>query len=466
MVITAIFTHIYIIPYFHDSNITNLQPNKEINIIDHMMYETIIIGAGAAGLFCAAHMTDKSKRVIVLEGSNRPGLKLLVSSSGQCNFTHGGSMEDYLDKYGQNGRKIRKVLNTYTNQDVIEFFEKAGLKTWEREDGKVFPASKKAQDVLDVLMEKIKANGVEMRYGAKVLGLREITEGNEDKPRWQVQLENGESIEADNVVVATGGITYPKTGSDGSMFQVLENLGGVKINKPGAALAPIFVEGYGFTGISGVSIGGCVISKIQEKVKKKDRVDDYKEDLLFTHKNLSGPLILNYSRYLNNGDKFKIDFLPEGFHSGDHLPYKGCRKNILNLLGEETGLPKAFLELVAKRAAERFLKASGEQVDCQLEKLLAEKAASLPGNFLKQVEELIRGYQFTVSGKGALDVAMVTAGGVPMGEVSPGTMELKKHPGLHLAGEILDVDGNTGGYNIQFAFSSSYIAAQHILQLP
>ena len=437
-----------------------------------MMYDAIIIGAGAAGLFCAAHIKNTNKRVIILEGSNRPGLKLLVSGGGQCNFTHGGSMEEYLDKYGQKGRKIRKVLNTYTNQDVVDFFQQAGLKTWEREDGKVFPASKKAEDVLNVLIDKIHENNVELRKNSKVRGLKE----NPDEGCWTVLVEAGangasgtsgatdhaadkvETLKAKNIVVATGGITYPKTGSDGAMFQVLKELGNVKITQPVPALSPIFVEGYPFTEISGVSIKGVCISKVQEGVKKKDKVEDYQEDILFTHKNLSGPVILNYSRYLTNGDKFKIDFLPEGFASGEHLSYKGCKKTLLNLLVDETGLPKAFLELVSKEAANRGGLSHRE--------LLAEKGASLPGNFVKTVEGLLRGWEFTVSGKGGLDVAMVTAGGVDMSQVSPATMESKKHPGLHFAGEILDVDGNTGGYNIQFAFSSSYIAAQHILQLP
>lgn len=445
------------------------------------MYEGIIIGAGAAGLFCAAHMTDRNKRVIVLEGSNRPGLKLLVSGSGQCNFTHGGNMEDYLDKYGKNGRKIRKILNTYTNQDVIDFFEKAGLMTWEREDGKVFPASKKSRDVLDILLKKIKNNNIEIRCGAKVTDIFEISQkvledegisgqpeqpksstmnnqNGAEKPVWKVKLASGEILEAHNLVVATGGITYPKTGSDGTMFNLIENLRNIEITKPIPALVPIFVEGYPFKEISGVSISGCVINKEQEQVKKKDRVESYRDDLLFTHKNLSGPAVLNYSRYLGNGDKFTIDFLPEGFRSGEHLPYKGCKKNVLNLLGEETSLPKAFLEIVIREAV--------RMENRQLEQVLAEKAASLPGNLVKTVESLLRRWEFTVSGKGGLDVAMVTAGGVMVNQISPSTMESKKHPGLHFAGEILDVDGNTGGYNIQFAFSSSYIAAQHILQLP
>ena len=421
-----------------------------------MIYNTIIIGAGASGLFCAAHMTDKNKRVLLLEASNKPGLKLLVSGGGQCNFTHGGSMEDYLDKYGLNGRKIRKIINTFTNKDTVEYFQAHGLKTWEREDGKVFPASKTSKDIVDLLLNEIKHNNVEIKLNTKVMDLRECDFSNDHI--WEVTLDNRQVIKAKNIVVTTGGITYPKTGSDGSMFEILKKLGNVNMVKPRAALVPIFVEAYPFGDISGVSIKGASVSKIQENVKKKDRVPPYKEDILFTHKNLSGPLILNYSRYLDNGDKIELDFLPGGFNSGEHLPYKGCKKNILNLLMDETGLPKAFLEIVIENAC----RVGGWKI----ENMEREKSASLPGNFVKTVEELIHRWTFTVSGKGALDVAMVTAGGVSISQISPATMESKKHLGLHFAGEVLDVDGNTGGYNIQFAFSSSYIAAQHILQLP
>lgn len=433
-----------------------------------MMYDAIIIGAGTAGLFCAAHMTDKNKRVLLLDASKKPGLKLLVSGGGQCNFTHSGSIEDYLDKYGQNGRKIRKILNTFTNNDAIRFFQEQGLKIWEREDGKVFPASKKACDIVNTLLNKIKFNGVDIKLDAKVANLKSITESDTRESVngeellknhiWQVVLENGQVFKSRNIIVATGGITYPKTGSDGAMFEILEKLGDVDIVKPRPALVPIFVESYPFSEISGISIRQVSIKKIQENVKRKDRIESYKDDILFTHKNLSGPLILNYSRYLENGDRIEIDFLPDGFKSGQHLPYLGCKKNILNLIIEETSLPKAFVEIVIEQAC----KAEGKQ----LELLSGEKAASLPGNFIKTIEELIHSWKFAVSGKGALDVAMVTAGGVSMSQVSPKTMESKKHPGLHFVGEVLDVDGNTGGYNIQFAFSSSYIAAQHILQLP
>ena len=356
----------------------------------------------------------------------------------------------------------------------MDYFREQGLKIWEREDGMVFPARKKSKDVLDILLNKIEKNGVELRKNAKVKEFEPIiegtaigqsNEGSETKGSelgdWRLTLENGQSLETEKLVITTGGFTYPKTGSDGQIFSAIEKLGDLDIEPLRPALVPIFVNDYCFSNLSGISLQKCQIKKIVEG-KAQKKVQIYQDDLLFTHKNLSGPLILNYSRYLNNGDKFQIDFLPEGFKSGEHLPYKGCKKTLLTLLQEETGFPKAFAESLIAAACEKV----GQEKKVTVAEMLAQKSASVAGNFVKVLEGLVRGFEFTVSGKAGLDVAMVTAGGVSMSEVSPASMESKKHPGLYFAGEVLNVDGNTGGYNIQFAFSSGYIAAQHILQLP
>ena len=201
------------------------------------------------------------------------------------------------------------------------------------------------------------------------------------------------------------------------------------------------MEDYNYNNISGIAIRDAVISK--GKIKAKG-------DVLFTHKNLSGPLILNFSRYLRGGDKFYIDYLPAGFKSGEHLNVDGEKRSILNYLIDETSLPKAFLEslLANNKISSR------------------DKASTLKGREVKAIEKSIRNEEFIVNGKVGFDKAMVTSGGVSLKEVATGNLQSKKHPGLYFIGEILDVDGDTGGYNIQFAFSTGYIAAQHILQLP
>lgn len=423
-----------------------------------MRYDVIIAGAGAAGLFCAASL-DRGVRAVILEGSRKPGLKVLASGSGQCNFTHGGDIRDFTDRYGKNGGKIRSVLYRYNNTKVREFFENAGVKTVEREDGKIFPASMKAADITGALLDRIRKNGGVLKTSSKI---SDIDYSDRENHIFRVGTSDGNVYEAPALVIACGGITYPGTGSDGSIFRILEKspFCDVNIVEPVPALTPVFVERYPFGDISGIAVRGCTVEKTEGKYPKRQG------DILFTHRNLSGPVILDYSRYLENGDRIKIDFLPGGFRSGDHISWKGQERSIVNLLAEETGLPKAFLEVAVKVTAARMLQEGCETELPAEEELLRMKCASLPGRFIAETEKFIRGAVFTVSGKGGYDRGMVTAGGIDLKEISMKTMESKKHPGLHFAGEVLDVDGDTGGYNIQFAFSSGYTAAQHISQSP
>lgn len=414
-----------------------------------MKYEVIIIGAGAAGLFCGANLDLKNKKGLILDKSSKPGLKLLVSGSGQCNFTHGGDIRDFVDKYGDNGKKIRGILYKFSNEKVVEYFQNRGLKTIEREDGKVFPQSLRAEDVRALLINEIKNNGFEIKTQEGVIDIRKIQ--GADSHLYEVRTEVGGKervYTADNVVVSAGGISYPKTGSDGSIFKAMESLEGIEIVPLRPSLVPIYVEGYGYSNLSGIAIRNVEISlDTEEKKKRKSRMGD----LLFTHKNLSGPAIIDFSRYLNQGDRFKVNYIPQGFKSGESLKAQGINKSLGNYLLEETNLPKAFIQEIIN-------KVEGITWD--------DKTASVSGGKIKELQALLTGEIFIVNGKAGLDKAMATAGGVALSEISTKTMESKKHPGLFFCGEVLDVDGDSGGYNIQFAFSSGYLAAQHISQLP
>lgn len=414
-----------------------------------MKYHVIIIGAGAAGLFCAANLKLNNKKGLIIDKGSKPGLKLLVSGAGQCNFTHHGDIRDFIDKYGDNGKKVRGILYKFANDRVIEYFENHQLPVEIREDGKVFPKSMKAQDVVDLLLAEAKKNGFLLKTGESVVEIEDIS--GEEGSLFRVMVESaGKVVEymAENVVVAAGGISYPKTGSDGSIFKAMESLDDIEVVEMKPALVPIYVEGYTYQELSGIAIRNAEVSLATE-VKKEKRSN--RGDILFTHRNFSGPGIIDFSRYLNQGDRFKIDYLPKGFVSGESLISDGVSKSILNHLLDETGLPKAFLQEIINKT---------EGVEA------GHKTSSIPKKKIKEIENIIRGEIFVVNGKAGLDKAMVTAGGVSLKEISTKTMESKKHPGLFFCGEVLDVDGNTGGYNIQFAFSSGYLAAQHISQLP
>lgn len=342
------------------------------------MYDLVIVGAGASGLFAAA--MAKVNKGLIIEQGDKPGKKVLLSGSGQCNITHGGSIKDFLNHYGKNGKSIRTALYKFNNLKVIEFFEQRGVKTFEREDGKVFPKSLSSKDVVEAMVSSCK--NFDKLYNTKVEKISEKPYG---------YLIN-DKYETKNLIVATGGRSFVKTGSDGSMFNLLQSLN-IEVSPLKAAIVPVYVENYPFSQLSGISLKNVKVTlKEQEKPVAKNT-----DDLLITHKSFSGPVILNLSRYAKPGQKLIIE------------------------IDKESELPKRLTKMTDGRT-----------------------------------------WEFSVSGTGGFDVAMVTAGGVSLSEISTKTFEHKKHPGLYIIGECLDVDGDTGGYNLQFAFSSAYGASKSV----
>lgn len=403
---------------------------------ENKVYDVIIIGGGASGLFCAANYCEKVNGLI-LEKTDFVGKKLLMSGAGQCNLTHGGNIKDFINHYGDKGKKIRSALYKFNNKAVIDSFINKGLSIIEREDGKVFPKSLDAKDVLSVLKNSSEKNGFNIKYKQSVCKLKFIDNEylivckNLDK---KMEIE----YKAKKVIVAAGGCSYPTTGSDGSILQVLEDLG-VSIVKPKPSLVPVFVQNYPYSKLSGISFSPAEI-----KVGNKQNCDD----LLFTHTNFSGPAILNISRFIKTGDKITINYFPgksfEEIFSDIKKKVPGNSKQIVNFLLEYLGtaIPKRFIEVLCERAS----------IEC------CHKASSLTGKQLKMLAELLTKDTFSVSGTGGFNIAMATNGGIALEEVNFKNMESKKYPGIFFIGEILDVDGDTGGYNLQFAFSSGFLA--------
>ncbi len=404
-----------------------------------MYYETIIIGAGAAGLFCGASLQKYNHSFLILDQSVKAGIKLLASGSGQCNFTHDGNIKDFIHYYGTQGKRIRGILYRYNNQMTESFFHQRGVETITRKDGKVFPASFVSEDIRSCLIQEIKKNHGEILCQRSVFSI----DYNKDSMCYTVfskdQIGREYVYTCKNLVIATGGKSYPKTGSDGKIKEVLQSFDSFEWVEQRPALVPIYVENYAYASLSGISIKNAKIRK--GKITAQG-------DLLFTHKNFSGPLILNFSRYLDPGDPFEMDYLPDGFQYGEHIQYDKDKKTVLHSLVEQTKLSKAMLEV--------FLKELNIDMD--------QKICHLKKDVIQKIERTLRHHLYIVNGKAGLDKAMVTAGGIALFEVSTRTLESKKHKGLYFIGEILDVDGDTGGYNIQFAFSSGYAAAQHIIQ--
>lgn len=429
------------------------------------IYDVIVVGGGAAGLFYSAVLDEKGNGLI-LEKTKAVGKKLLMSGAGQCNITHGGSIKDFLGHYGDKGKKIRTALYKFNNESVRAFFESNGISLFEREDGKVFPKSLDAKEVLDTLKRSSEKNGFTVKFQCSV---EKIEHDGQAYTLFCSVGGNQESLvsyRAKKVIVATGGCSYPTTGSDGKMFNVLREMG-LDIVVPKPALVPVSVQNYPYTELSGISFPkvritvygtlGKDVGPSGESSGSFKKIAENTDDLLLTHTNFSGPAILNISRAIMTGNSISINYLPER-RSEEILAEmkKGVTGNAkqaitffmdyIHTVDTKRQLPKRFVELLCQRA----------------NIVQGQKTSSLTGDQIKKMVSLLTNDSFSVSGTGGFQVAMATAGGVALEEVDLKTMESKKYPGLYIIGEALDVDGDTGGYNLQWAFSSAYGAGDSV----
>lgn len=391
-----------------------------------MIYDCIITGGGASGLFCAAN-TKLSGKGLILEKTLYPGTKLLMSGNGQCNITHSGPIKDFVPCYGENGSKIRTCLYKSDNRSLISFLKDNGIPVTIRNDGKVFPASMKARDILKMLIERSTNNGFELICNQKVLKISPY------KNLWELKTGK-ESYLAKTVVIATGGCSYPATGSDGSFFKVLKKDLDISVTSLRPALASIQVEGYLYSGLSGISFDNVNLSIYGEGKKALHSQGSF----LFTHRDFSGPAILNISKYAHPGDKLKINYMyPMDFTQVSDilksLTY-GNKSRISTLLSSSLSLPKRFAQILTENY----------------------------GNSLKKLSSVLTGEEFIIKSTSGFNKAMATSGGIELSQINTSTMEFKKYPRLFAIGEALDIDGITGGYNIQFAYSSAKAASSQI----
>ena len=366
-----------------------------------MKYDYIIIGGGASGLMLAANLELNNRTGLILEKSNQPGAKLLVSGGGHCNITHAGSIKDFPECYGDSGRRIRSALYKHSNLELIHFLEANGVKTTIQDDGRVFPESMKARDILDLLLHQAKINGWELHTETEVSLINKIENYDNGEILYQVGLANGATYQASKIVIATGGLLH-------TALRPFD----LEITPLKPSLAPIKVKDYPYADISGISIMNSKVT-----IGEGKKAPTYTGSLLFTHKDFSGPAILNLSRYACPGSKITINYLPDCSDSED------AYNNMENL-------PR------------------------RLQRLLIERATNSEGNLkLSLLKKLLVSDEFEILGTGA--GPMVTKGGVALSEIECKTMEAKNYPGLFVIGEALDIDGMTGGYNLQFGYSSA-----------
>jgi len=419
-------------------------------------YGAIIIGGGPAGLFAAIQLAEARKLaaagtpgVLLLEKRERPGRKLLLSGSGQCNITHAGEMSDFLGHYGGGpkpesaARFLKPALFGFSNEELLDWFRARGIEFEAEENGKIFPADRRAASILKALLDEAERLGVEIRMGARVLNInRAEPEGflvRAETP--EAEASTGSEYIASTVLIATGGASYPRTGSTGDGYALAAALGH-RIVPPRPSLVSIAIQEFPLANLAGLSFKGAGLN-LRRGGK---RLLSKEGDLLITHEGLSGPLILDASRHIEAGDTVELRFIPasiEEFRSRLDVALKSSPRRLARTVLAEIGLTKSM--------AERFCDLAGIGPE--------ETAASLPRAKREALCVFAYAYPFEVAHLGSLDTAMATAGGVSLAEVNPGTMESRLAPGLFFAGEVLDIDGDTGGYNLQAAFSTGALAA-------
>ncbi len=406
-----------------------------------MKYDVVIIGAGPAGLFSALSLNNK--KVLLIEKNKNPGKKLLISGAGQCNYTNNSSIEVFLRMYGEKGRLLKTALYNFNNKELISFFKEKGLESLIREDGKVFPITLNSSDILNVLVKSCREKGVEIIYDEAA----EKASYDDIKNLFLIKTVKS-TYTGINLIIAAGGISYPNTGSTGDGYKLAESFGHT-IVKPREALTPVYVEDYNFKDLSGISFENINVSLWRNNKK----INEFTGDFLFTHVNISGPVILNNSRYFEKGDILKINFTAyknseEFKRYFDDLIIRSGKLNV-KLILKELKLPKRFIEKIMELSQVK------EETTCsQLEK-----------NKRKKLIELLSSFPFRIERLGGFNIAMVTRGGVSADEVNFKTMESKIKSRLYFAGEVIDYDGDTGGFNIQAAFSTGKLAADSINKL-
>ena len=399
-------------------------------------FDIIVIGGGAAGMFAAIHAGRTGKKVALLEPNGRLGKKLLITGKGRCNVTNNCSAEEILRNIPRNGKFLYSAMNSCDPAAVMQFFESAGCQLKTERGNRVFPVSDKAASILDCLQGQLKAAGVKVIWS----GAKEIV--TDDAGVTGVRTEHG-FYGAKRVILATGGVSYPATGSTGDGYAMAEKLGHTVV-VPEGSLVPLETLGHDCQDMQGLSLRNVGVKLLNGKGKVL-----YKDfgELLFTHFGVSGPTVLSASCHLKgDGCSLVIDLKPaldEGKLNDrilrDLEQYKNrTMENALTDL-----LPRSMIPVVLRRL----------QIPADLQ------ANSLTKQQRRSLVELLKAFQIPISGKRPVAEAIITSGGIKVSQIDPKSMQSKLVSGLYFAGEIIDCDAYTGGYNLQIAWTTAYCAA-------
>ncbi len=379
-------------------------------------YNTIIIGAGPAGLFLAKNLAENNIKTLVIEKMSSPGKKLLITGGGMCNLSRTDSTQDFLSHYGTASRFLGNSFANLSPEDTVEWFEKRNLPLFSREDNKIFPKSKKAEDVLKTLLD----NRFELITNYKIENIKR---------------ENGYYIidniyQSTNLVIATGGMSFPSTGATGDGYNYAKSFKH-NIKAARASLASFKIISENVSQIEGISLQNVTIT-LDDLYSKKKKIRKNTDDLIFTRIGISGPVVLDISKYATTEQSISLNF-------NKQIEKESNNKMLSNSIKQQTGLPSRFINYLLKSLS-----------------IIDDKTINISKKKVTSINEKLRKWDFQISLKGQLKGAMSTEGGIKLNEVDKKTLESKLSEHLYFCGEVLDYSGDCGGYNLQACWSTAY----------
>lgn len=404
-----------------------------------MNYDVVVVGGGPAGMLAAITAAWQGKKVLLLERNDRLGKKLLITGKGRCNVTNDCDSAEILRNIPRNGRFLYSAMTEFPPKRIMEFLESAGCELKTERGNRVFPVSDRSQSVLDALQGQMRSRGVTVRTAR----VKKIITGEHGV--CGVETERG-TFDCKSVLLATGGVSYPTTGSTGDGYAMAKQLGHTVI-EPQGSLVPLETAGHDCPDMQGLALRNVGVKLVNGKGKVL-----YKDfgELLFTHFGVSGPTVLSASCHLKGeGCRLIIDLKPaldEGKLNDRILRDLDMYQNRAMENALTDLLPRSMIPVVLRRL----------EIDPQLQ------ANSLTKQKRRALVELLKAFTVEITGKRPVSEAIITSGGIKTSEIDPKTMESKLVPGLYFAGEIIDCDAYTGGFNLQIAWATAYAAGMSV----
>ena len=406
----------------------------------------VIVGGGPAGMMAAIRASQLTGNVTLIEKNDILGKKLLLTGNGRCNFTNSNSLEKFLERYEKNGKFLKDAFKMFFNKNLINFFESRGLKTITENDKRVFPHTNKAVSVNELLEKELIKNKVKIFFNKQLKDI--IVENNKVKA---IILSDHSKINVNSLILATGGISFSSTGSNGEGIKIVEKLGHRIVSlRPG--LIPLITNNKNLSFLEGLSLKDVCVNFETMNKKMKTSIGD----LIFTKNGISGPIILSISGQIVDLMNNKIKISP----TIDLVPDKNKKEIEREISNDTQKYPKKSISNVLK------MKFPDRLIDYAMNILDIDpscKANQLKALQRKKIVSFFKDMKLEITGYESYEKAMITRGGISLKEIDPKSMSSKKIDGLFFAGEMIDINGDTGGYNLQAAFSTGFLAGNNAI---